>query len=109
MKRKTFRDHWPHLKFPPSFPTYHNLLDLRLLIGDAITVELSGDILCLPHPWHHLRMLLRPNVEDQALQNLTTLLPMEPVPSPTQHPIPLPLGASGGLNLLFQKFLISWI
>lgn len=58
VKRKAFRGHWTHLKSPLSLPTHHNLLDLRLLIGDAITIELSGDVLSLPHPRHHLRVLL---------------------------------------------------
>lgn len=80
MTRKAFRGHWTHLKFPPSLPTHHDLLDLRLFIRDTVTVELSGDVLSLPHPWYHLRMLLRPGVDDQALQDSTALLPLEPVP-----------------------------
>lgn len=107
-KKKAFRGHWIYLNAPPSLPTHHNLLNLRLLIGNAITIELSGDVLCLPHPWHHLCMLLGSGAGESGTSGPHYVPPIRASPeSPLSTPSPL--GAGRGLNLLFQKLLISWI
>lgn len=89
---------------PPGPPPPHSL-DLRFLIGDAVTVELGGDVLGLAHPRHHLGVLLRP--AEEGGHGMMWGRPPRGLGVPCVSPQPgfegmlLPLGAGGCLDLLF--------